>query len=146
MIKYALQCRHKHAFEAWFSNATAFEAQVEAGQVECPICGDTTITKQIMAPAVRTKSSGKSPVSPGSDMAAKMADLAGKMQAHIRDNYDYVGDRFASVARDMHDGKTEEKLVWGETTPEEAKSLIDDGVKAAPIPPGIAPKPPKALN
>lgn len=146
MIRYALKCAHGHPFEAWFSNASAFDAQAGAGEIACPVCGDTGVTKQIMAPAVRTRGGDVQPAATGPDMAAKMAEFAGEMRRHIRENYAYVGTDFAEIAREMHSGEREESLVWGETTPEEAKALIEEGVKAAPIPPGLAPTPPKALN
>ena len=65
--------------------------------------------------------------------------MAAKVREHIKDNFDYVGDKFADEARKMHAGETEERAIWGEATPEEAQALAEDGVPAAPLPPELAP-------
>ncbi|MCI4662941.1 MAG: DUF1178 family protein [Neomegalonema sp.] len=52
MIRYALQCSAGHAFDAWFQNSSAFDAQAQAGHVLCPICGIDDVTKSLMAPAL----------------------------------------------------------------------------------------------
>jgi hypothetical protein len=40
--------------------------------------------------------------------------------------------RFAKEARDIHDGKSEERGIYGEATPKEVKALVEDGIKVAP--------------
>jgi hypothetical protein len=72
--------------------------------------------------------------------------MAAKVREHISKNFDYVGDKFADEARKMHSGETEERAIWGETTPEEAQALEDEGVPASPLPPELAPVPQKKLN
>jgi hypothetical protein len=53
MIRYALKCSRDHAFESWFSSSAGFDEQAARGLVQCPVCEDAAIEKQIMAPAVR---------------------------------------------------------------------------------------------
>jgi hypothetical protein len=50
VIRYQLQCSRGHGFEGWFRNSAAYDREVEA--LDCPICGDRSIEKAIMAPAV----------------------------------------------------------------------------------------------
>ena len=50
MIRYQLRCSRGHGFEGWFKNSDAYARDVE--ELDCPICGDRTIEKAIMAPAV----------------------------------------------------------------------------------------------
>lgn len=72
-----------------------------------------------------------------------------KVRDHIADTHEYVGSSFAETARAMHDGEAELKPVWGEATPAEAKSLVEDGVPALPLPDAMAPPKPidqKKLN
>jgi hypothetical protein len=76
-------------------------------------------------------------------MAAKMA---GEIRRKIAETHDYVGDRFAEEARKMHSGVTEERAIWGEATPEQAQELAEEGIQAAPLPPELAPTPPKKVN
>ena len=61
----------------------------------------------------------------------------GEMKAlseKMRENADYVGDKFAEEARKIHFGETEARGIYGEASPEEAKSLAEDGVPFMPIP------------
>lgn len=52
MIVFDLKCTGAHVFEAWFGSSAAYETQRGAGLVACPMCGDTDITKAVMAPNV----------------------------------------------------------------------------------------------
>ncbi len=54
MICYRLRCSRGHGFEGWFKSSDAYAREVEA--LDCPICGDRTIEKAIMAPAVLQRS------------------------------------------------------------------------------------------
>jgi hypothetical protein len=41
----------------------------------------------------------------------------------------------------MHDGDSEERLVYGQATAKEAKELIEDGISVAALPALASPKP-----
>ena len=56
------------------------------------------------------------------------------MRRHVEKNSDYVGPSFATEARKMHLGDAPERSIWGEASPSEAKSLIEDGIPVAPLP------------
>jgi hypothetical protein len=43
----------------------------------------------------------------------------------------------------MYYGETDDRPIWGETTPEEREALKEEGVPALPLPAPFAPKPPK---
>ena len=43
-------------------------------------------------------------------------------------------ERFANEARAMHYGDKEHRPIYGEASPEEAKSLIDEGIEVSPLP------------
>ncbi|MGJ3230965.1 MAG: DUF1178 family protein [Oceanicaulis sp.] len=148
MIRYALVCDEAHGFEAWFSSSADYDRQAEAGLVECPHCGSIQVRKQIMAPAVATgrRKEARQPTMGGGDAAPDFQTLARKVQAHIRSNYAYVGENFASEARAIHEGEKPERLIYGETTPAEREALKADGVLCAPLPDAFAPTPPKKAN
>jgi hypothetical protein len=57
-----------------------------------------------------------------------------QLQKHVEENCDYVGDRFAQEARDIHNGEAEERGIYGQATKEEAKELSEEGVPFAAIP------------
>ncbi|MAP94172.1 MAG: hypothetical protein CMK07_04385 [Ponticaulis sp.] len=153
MVKYALNCQScQSEFEAWFSNSDAFDDQKERGLLSCPECGGSEIVKQIMAPAVSGTKKREVSQSPTVPLVQPGADLAKMMKAvreHIASTHEYVGADFAQKARAMHDGEIEEKPLWGEASMDEARSLIEDGVSALPLPEPFAPPKPvdqKKLN
>jgi hypothetical protein len=147
MIRYALVCEHEHSFDAWFGSSTDYDGQAARGLVECPFCASHSVRKQIMAPAVAGARTTDAP-SPEAHakMRSMMMEAAGKVRAHVEANFDYVGDRFAREARDIHEGRSEERGIYGEASPKEVKALVEDGVKVAPLPPSAAPKPKSQLN
>jgi hypothetical protein len=137
MIRYALACEHDHEFEGWFAASEDFDDQASRGLLECPVCGSKAVRKQIMAPAVSgAKKRGE--VSPGQGRQM-MLDAMAQVRRHVEDTFDYVGDGFAKEARDIHEGRSEERGIYGEATAKEVKSLVDDGVPVAQLPPA-APK------
>ena len=142
MIRYALRCDHDHGFEAWFGSSSDFDDQSTRGLVECPFCGSRAVEKAIMAPAVSgTRKSAAAP-EVARKMQTMMMEAAREVRAHVEANFDYVGDRFAREARDIHEGRSEKREIYGETTPAEVKKLKDDGVpvSALPTPPPASEK------
>jgi hypothetical protein len=134
LIRFSLACQHDHTFEAWFRSNDDFEAQKKSGFVECPDCGSNKVEKALMAPAVSTgRKREKIALAMGEMQKRALAELKALSQK-MRDNADYVGDRFAEEARKIHFGETDPRGIYGEATPEEAKSLADDGVEFMPIP------------
>jgi hypothetical protein len=143
MIKYALQCEHGHAFEGWFSTSADYDDQRGRHLVECPLCASPEISKQIMAPAVAGTRS-REVDAPTPQMRQMMMAAMGEVRRHVEENFDYVGDTFAREARDIHEGKSEERGIYGEATPVEVKALAADGIRVAPLPP--KPQPKEKLN
>lgn len=143
MIRYALSCAHDHGFEAWFGSSSDYDDQAARGLVECPFCGSREVRKQIMAPAV----AGARKAAPAPDIArrmqAMMMQAAREVREHVEANFDYVGDAFAREARDIHEGRSEKREIYGEATPAEIKRLREDGVPCAPLP-VLPPDPSKA--
>lgn len=136
MIKYALICEQEHPFEGWFGASADYDDQAARGLVDCPVCGSKTVKKQIMSPSVSgTKKRGPSVEAPSPQVQAMMMEAMGKVRAHVEDNFDYVGDRFAREARDIHEGKSEDRGIYGEATPKEVRALKEDGVQVAALPP-----------
>ena len=134
MIRYALACDQDHEFEGWFGASADFDDQSARGLIECPVCATKAVRKQIMAPAVSgTKRRSVPETSP--QAREVMMEAMGQVRRHVEDNFDYVGDTFAKEARAIHEGKSEERGIYGEATPTEVKKLVEDGVPVAPLPP-----------
>ncbi|MEZ5863635.1 MAG: DUF1178 family protein [Geminicoccaceae bacterium] len=73
MIRYALRCGAGHEFEGWFKSSAAFGE--EAASLTCPICGDGSVQKAIMAPAVMQR--GTSPAEAEAQSAPAAGPAAG---------------------------------------------------------------------
>ncbi len=135
MIKYALSCDHEHTFEGWFGSSQDFDDQQARGLLECPVCDSRAVRKQIMAPAVAGTKKRADGADTPAPTRAMMMDAMSRVRAHVEENFDYVGDSFAREAREIHEGRSEDRGIYGEATPKEIKSLVEDGVNIAPLPP-----------
>ena len=142
MIKYALVCEHEHPFEGWFATSADFDDQKARRLIACPVCGSQAVGKQIMAPAVAGTKAQRRDTQAMPQMQAMMMEAAGRLRAHVEENFDYMGDRFAVEARAIHEGKSEDRGIYGEATPGEVRDLVRDGVAVAPLPPA----PPKKIE
>jgi hypothetical protein len=137
VIVYRLICSLEHEFEGWFRDSAAFEGQSARGDLECPICGDRQVKKAIMAPALAKSTevlpapvSVKSP----SDQQKLRQFMAG-YRKFVEENAEYVGPKFSDEARKIHYGEAEERHIYGESTLQQARELIDEGIEIAPVPP-----------
>ena len=146
MILYELKCSNGHQFEAWFKDSVTYDHQEKRGEVECPICSDISVSKAIMAPAVSTSRKKEllqdrqihKPTARGEERAAEVAreilEAVGKIQKHVEDNCDYVGDKFADEARAIYYGDAEDRGIYGEATDDEAMDLIEEDIPVSRIP------------
>jgi len=134
MIRYGLICDKEHEFEAWFRSGEDFEAQKSRKLVSCPECGSHEVQKALMAPAVSTsRKKTQIALAMNEEQKRALAQLK-ELTQKIRENSDYVGDKFAEEARKIHFGEAEARGIHGEATPEEVKSLAEDGVDFMPLP------------
>ena len=132
MIRYALTCEHEHGFEGWFGSSADYDDQQARGLLECPVCASKAVRKQIMAPAVAgTKRRGE----PAAPPQAVMMEAMGRLRRHVEETFDDVGDAFATEARAIHEGRSEERGIYGQASPREVRELVEDGVPVAPLPP-----------
>jgi len=133
MIRYALRCDRDHDFDMWFADSATYDALAQDNHVSCPECGSTAVKKALMAPGVATRAKAQT-LAPR-EMMKKVAEYRAKVMAETTD----VGRRFPEKARDMHEGLIENAPIRGQATPDEAKSMVDDGIAILPVPP----EPPK---
>ena len=151
MIRYNLRCDRGHAFESWFQSSSAYESQEKRKLVSCPACGSVKVERAIMAPQIvskKNKDSANVTPSPAAStevaapastplMMAQERELRAKLK-ELRDNIvknaDNVGERFPNEARKMHYGDIEHRPIYGEASPDEARSLIEEGVEVSPLP------------
>lgn len=134
-----LQCGHAHAFEGWFASEDDFQGQLARGLVECPLCGDTGITKLPSAPRLNLGAS--EPAAPAAKQEVMNAAPNAQLQAawmqlvkQVMANTEDVGERFAEEARKIHYGESEERGIRGQATKEETQALLEEGIGVLPLP------------
>jgi hypothetical protein len=133
VIVYNLRCKNGHEFEGWFRDSAAYDAQAEEGKLCCPACNTRRIEKAIMAPAVATGERA----SLSNTESCKMRQFMTGLRKYVQENAEYVGPKFADEARKIHYGESIERHIYGETSLEEARELVEEGVDVAPLPPDL---------
>jgi hypothetical protein len=111
MICYQLVCKKNHSFEGWFRDSAAYDKQEKKGLLVCPTCNSKNVSKAPMAPAV----SKRAALSDAADQARAMQAWATRVREHLETN-------------------SEERIVHGEASLNEARDLIEEGIPVAPIP------------
>jgi hypothetical protein len=136
MIRYTLRCEHDHAFDAWFASSAAYDRAAEAAANVCPLCGSVKVDKAIMAPAIGGAGRREEKVTLATVDPKRQALVAAvkELREKVAANADYVGGRFAEEARKIHYEETPPRSIYGEATPEEARSLAEEGVDFQPLP------------
>ena len=134
MIRYALLCDRDHEFEGWFAASADFDDQQARGMIECPVCASKAVRKAIMAPAVAGTKRRSQDQSPAQNHQMMM-EAMGRVRRHVEENFDDVGDAFATEARAIHEGRSEDRGIYGQATSQEVRDLVEDGVPIAPLPP-----------
>jgi len=137
MIRYTLACTLDHEFEGWFGASDDFDDQSARGLIGCPVCGSTNVRKAIMAPAVVGAKKGAVSTTTADQhaMAMQAMEAMEAMRDHVESHFDDVGDAFASEARAIHEGRSEQRGIYGQASPKEVKDLVEDGVPVLPMPP-----------
>jgi hypothetical protein len=138
MIVFDLRCESAgHVFEAWFGSSTDYEDQSRRGLVQCPLCGDASVAKAVMAPNVAPKGNrqpaAQAPAPDPQAVKAMMAALAAA-QKEILQTSSYVGNRFADEARSIHLGETTARAIHGRATRAEAEKLSEEGIPVSALP------------
>ena len=74
-------------------------------------------------------------------MSAIPAEVREEVVRHLREvrkqvlaNAEDVGENFGSEARKIHYGESEQRGIYGQTSPEEAVELIEEGINVVPLP------------
>jgi len=140
MIRYNLRCDRGHTFESWFQSSSAYDSQVKRKLVTCAVCGSAKVEKAIMAPRLaRTGKRGEVAPADSSipETVAQERELRAEIKQlhdHLIKNADNVGARFPNEARKMHYGDIEHRPIYGEASPEETRSLIEEGVEVGSLP------------
>ena len=133
MIKYQLKCECGKEFESWFSCSKEFDRLEKKNLLSC-ICGVyKKISKQIMSPQVvssKKETNDNQQKKIFQNVQKKLTEL----RKYVEKNAEYVGDNFASEVRSIHYDKKNVRNIYGKTSIEEHKELIEEGIEINSIP------------
>ncbi len=162
MIAFDLKCSGGHTFEGWFGSAGDFDIQQSSGQLSCPICDDVMVQKALSVPNVgrkgnrivpptasvlRTPTASAADVTNAPALPPAMMEMMQKLataQSDMLKGSQWVGNEFAETARAIHYGETDDRLIHGEASRDEAAALVEEGIGVAPLPFPVIP--PSAKN
>ena len=133
MIKYNLRCANRHEFESWFSDSNEFEKLKKNNLLECIYCNSKKVIKSIMSPRVVNQKETKPDFISIKDLQIKKEGLK-KLKKFVENNFEFVGDKFASQVREIYYDPSRKKNIYGTTTPEEREELSDEGIELMSIP------------
>jgi hypothetical protein len=147
-----LHCPAGHVFEGWFASEDDFQNQLQRKLVQCPVCGDSDVTKRLSAPRLnlgaqppKLPSLQPAPAAapalppPALKSAPRRAHLQSMQAAwmqwsrKVAQSSEDVGKKFAEEARRIHYGETEERAIRGQTSAREAMELLEEGIGVLPL-------------
>lgn len=141
MIRYSLVCDRAHDFESWFSSIEAFEEQQRRGLLDCPVCGSGKVDRAIMSPGIAgRREPDASPTGPSqpvtlvSNQDRALRDMVRTFRQQVMAQTEDVGRAFADEARKIHYGEAEARSIRGEASPDDARSLVEEGIAFQPLP------------
>ena len=137
MIKYKLTCKEcKKSFDSWFSSSKEFERLKKMKLLNCNFCDSLRVEKSLMAPNIinNIKENSKSK-NYENEKLKKFKKEIRKYQNFIKNNLEYVGEKFTFEARSIHyNSKKKTKGIYGKATREQLKELQEEGIETQSIP------------
>jgi hypothetical protein len=134
MIVLNLLCANRHRFEGWFASGDAFADQARRGQVSCPFCQATEVTRLPSAPYVKRQQSGSAEsneaAQPVTTPEARYMSMLNKLFVESED----VGERFPEEARRIHYAEAPARKIRGKSSHAEAIELLEEGIPVMPLP------------
>ena len=135
MIKYKLRCINcLIIFDSWFASSKEYEKLNRLKHINCHNCNSLKIEKTLMSPSILNSAKDKSEIVKDK----KLAEIRNKLREYkkfIKNNFEYVGEKFAYEARSIHyDDKKKKKGIYGKVTKKEAEELKQEGINTDIIP------------
>jgi hypothetical protein len=129
-----LHCEHQHSFEGWFASVEVFEAQLERGEVQCPVCASAKVARALSAPRLNLGAEPPQQQAAALPTSEQLQTFFFRLAREIVANTDDVGESFSEEARRIHYKEAPERGIRGVTTKQEAEALEEEGIKVMPMP------------
>jgi hypothetical protein len=130
MISIDFECGQGHRFEGFFNDYDAYKSQLERKLVSCPLCESTEVTRKYSGCSIQTKSSDIAKIE---KQHPNIFNTIKAFNQFVKDNFENVGRDFAQVARAIHYGIEEKRYIYGESSLQETKELLEDGINIVPL-------------
>ena len=134
MIKYNLKCHNEHEFESWFSDSKEFDNLKRKKLLECIFCSSKKINKSIMAPMVSGMKENNNEIKVLNKSLKNEKNKLLRLRKFVENNFEYVGENFSRKVREVYYDKKNKKMIYGTTTSEERKELVEEGINLLSIP------------
>ena len=134
MIKYNLKCHNNHEFESWFSDSNEFDNLNKKKLLDCIYCSSKKIDKSIMSPMVSGTKKEKEKINNLNKNLLNEKNKLFQIRKYIENNFEYVGKNFSKKVREIYYDKKSKKTIYGTTTSEERKELVEEGIELLEVP------------
>ena len=135
MIKYKLYCKNCSSnFDSWFSSSKEFEKVKKLNHLNCYFCNSSKIEKTLMAPnLLKTRKNNKEN---NEKKFLYVKNKIKKYQKFIKENFEYVGDKFTYEARSIHYNEKKNKIkgIYGNASMKDVNELKEEGIDTEMIP------------
>ncbi|MDA9681963.1 DUF1178 family protein [Candidatus Pelagibacter sp.] len=134
MIKYNLECSDcEITFDCWFASSAEFEKLKKKKLLVCHICNSLKIDKSLMAPSIRNNKKDKNGLQ--LDKYENIKKTIKSYQKFIKENFKFVGDKFAYEARSIHyNSKKKSKGIYGNASKKDLIELKEEGIETQMVP------------
>jgi len=133
MIKYNLKCKKNHEFESWFSNSKEYEKLKRKKLIECIFCKSLEVEKTIMSPRIVNSKKISNTEVMEKELKKIKKDLI-NIKKFVKQNFEFVGDRFSKEVKNMYYDKKNNKNIYGTATEQEKEELQNEGIELTTIP------------
>ncbi len=130
MISIDFECCNRHRFEGCFNDYRTYREQLDSKLVACPVCETFDVKRIYTGCSIQTKSSTRLN---NSSESLNLFQQIRALNNFVKENFENVGQDFCNTARSIHYGLEEEKPIYGNTTYNEARELVDEGIEIFPL-------------
>ena len=136
MIKYNLLCKEcEFTFDSWFASSKEYDKLKKKRLLNCLGCGSLKVEKNLMAPKLISKDLGHKNERKNLIKYQKIKKTINEYQKFIKNNFDYVGEKFAYEARSIHyNNKKKRKGIYGTASRKDLIELKEEGIDTQIIP------------
>ena len=136
MIKYNLLCKEcELTFDSWFASSKEYDKLKKKKLINCHSCGSVKVEKNLMAPKLISKDLSHKNERKNLIKYQKIKKTINEYQKFIKNNFDYVGEKFAYEARSIHyNNKKKRKGIYGTASRKDLIELKEEGIDTQIVP------------